>query len=159
LWNTAISPDGALLALGDRGESVNLLDTAHLKVVGQIKPPPGETESLLGVMAFSPDGGSLAVGSQQGAIIVWSVDQPHTPRLTLRLPGHRGPVTSLVFDAQGRRLASTVGTGIDPIAEVWDLDLITRELDRLGLADGPLPESSQQHHRVKGPSERPRSPF
>jgi WD40 repeat protein len=133
--NTALSPDGAVLALADRAESVILFDTARLKVAGLIKPPPREIESFLGALAFSPDSHDLAIGSQQGTIFVWSVDQPARPRLRFRLPGHRGPVSNLVYDAQGQRLASTAFTGIDPLVEVWDLKLIQHELNRLGLED------------------------
>ena len=76
-------------------------------------------------MAFSPDGQNLAIGSAEGTISLWSVAQPNQPRLRFHLPGHRGTITSLVFDTQGRRLASA---GTDPLVEVWDLDLIVREL-------------------------------
>ena len=44
-------------------------------------------------------------------------------------------MTSLAFDAPGTRLASAAGT--DPLVEVWDLDLISRELSRLGLGEEP----------------------
>jgi WD40 repeat protein len=135
IGNTALSPDGAILALGDRAESVTLVDTARLTVVGQIKPPPAETESFLGVMTFSPDGQELAVGSQQGTIFVWSARPAARPKLLFRLPGHRGLVSSLAYDTQGRRLASAASIGLDPVVEVWDLDLIERELNRLQLAD------------------------
>jgi len=84
-------------------------------------------------MAFSPDGRDLAVGSPQGKISLWSVASPKQPHLRLNLPGHRGTNSLLVFDSQGRRLA-TAGSA-DPLVEVWDLDLLQRELIRLGLAD------------------------
>jgi WD40 repeat protein len=135
IGNTALSPDGAVLALGDRAESVTLVDTSRLTVEDQIKPPPAETESFLGVMTFSPDGQELAVGSQQGTIFVWSTRRPAHPQLRFRLPGHRGLVSSLAYDSEGRRLASAASTGLDPVVEVWDLDLIERELSRLQLTD------------------------
>ncbi len=83
-------------------------------------------------MAFSPDGGYLAVGSQQGTISLWSVAQPARAAVFVRLPGHRGLVTNLVFDAKGRRMASA---GRDALVEVWDLEAIRRELSRLGLIE------------------------
>jgi hypothetical protein len=43
----------------------------------------------------------------------------------------------MVFDAQGTRLAGA--TMSDPLVEVWDLGLIGRELDRLGLAEDHAP--------------------
>ena len=127
----ALRPDGSLLALGDRTGHVTLLDTVRLKVVGRIELPGEEAQRMLFALAFSPDGKSLAVGSPQGQIFLWSVERPSSPRLSLRLPGQRG-LGSIVFDPQGQRLASS-SIGPDPIVEIWDLDLIHRELARLGL--------------------------
>ena len=52
--------------------------------------------------------------------------------LQFHLPGHRGVIFSLAYDPQNRRLASA---GSDPLVEVWDLELLQRELMRLGLAN------------------------
>ena len=128
----ALRGDGAILALGDRTGGVSLVETRTRRVVGTIHPASADSESLWLAMAFSPDGRNLAMGSPDGLISVWSVDQPRKPRLRFHLPGHRGAITCLVFDAQNRRLASS---GSEPLVEVWDLDLIERELSRLGLSD------------------------
>jgi WD40 repeat protein len=69
------------------------------------------------------------VGTQHGQVDLWSLDHPSASRL--HLPGHRGSVHSLVFDPQGRHLASA---GIDRTIEVWDLNAIRDELGPLGLA-------------------------
>ena len=130
--NIALRPDGAVLALAERNERITLVDTNRSTVLGRIPPPTGETEAFQLAMAFSPDGRQLAVGSQQGTIALWSVAQPSSPRRRFTMPGHHGIVAGLVFDAQGRRLAST---GMDPLVEVWDLELIQRELADLGLSD------------------------
>jgi WD40 repeat protein len=128
----ALRPDGKILAVADRSGTILLIDTSRRKVVGRIKPPGDLVASFSLPIAFSPDGNSLAVGCpQDGTISIWSVDQPSRPRLRLNLPGHRGLFT-LAFDPQGRRLASQ---GIDPLVEVWDLDLIQRELTQWGLSD------------------------
>ena len=133
LSSLALRRDGKLLAVGDRTGTVTLFDTHGTKVLGTDQTSRAEkSENLLLAMAFSPDGHDLAVGSQQGTISLWSVAQPTRPRLRLRLPGHRGLVTNLAFDAQGQRLASA--TDRDPLVEVWDLELIQQELARLGLA-------------------------
>jgi eukaryotic-like serine/threonine-protein kinase len=122
------------LALGDRTGTVTLVDTARGTLLGRIKPTSGEDESLLPLaMAFTPDGRDLAVGSRQGVISLWSVASPTEPHLRLHLPGHRGIIRLLVFDSQGRRLASA--GSVDPLVDVWDLDLLQRELINLGLAD------------------------
>jgi WD40 repeat protein len=130
--NIALRGDGAVLALGDRTGSVTLIDTVRRTVLGRMRPSqPSEGMSL--AMAFAPDGRVLAVGSQEGTISIWSVAKPARPELRLHLPGHRGPVTNLAFDSQGLRLASTAG--FDPLVEVWDLDVIKRDLDQLDLAN------------------------
>jgi len=128
----AVRPDGTILAVADRNGTVLLLETSHLSLVGRIKLAGDRAAGLLFALAFSPDGHNLAVGSQQeGTISIWSVDQPSRPQLRLNLPGHRG-LFNLVFDPQGRRLASQ---GSDSLVEVWDLELIQRELSHWGLAE------------------------
>jgi WD40 repeat protein len=131
--NLALRGDGALLALADRTGTVTLFDTHKLRMLGQIKPPAGEPEAFALALTFSPDGRDLAIGSQQGTIGLWSLLEPTRPKLRFHLPAHRGTITNLVFDPLGQRLASSAG--VDPLVEVWDLALIGRELDRLGLAD------------------------
>jgi WD40 repeat protein len=114
--------------------NVTLFDASNLAVIGSLsdsgKPADGFYPPAL---AFSPDGRSLAVGSQRGTISLWSLDQPDRAQLALHLPGHRGMVSNLVYDPRGRRLASA--TYVDSIVEVWDLELIASELVRLKLAD------------------------
>ena len=53
--------------------------------------------------AFSPDGGSIATGNDDGALRLWSVDGPRRLRV---LTGHSGPVRSLAFSPDGKRIAS-----------------------------------------------------
>jgi serine/threonine protein kinase/WD40 repeat protein len=129
----ALRGDGGLLAIGDRDGNVTLLDTAALQVVSIIKPPSKEAEGPLRALAFSPDGRTLAASSPQGQVFCWSVEKPSSPRLRFRLAGQRGPVTSMVFDQKGQRLACC-GRG-EPIVDLWNLSLIERELTRLGLAE------------------------
>jgi WD40 repeat protein len=129
----ALRGDGGLLAIGDRDGNVTLLDTAALREVSVIRPPTKEAEGWLRAMAFSPDGRTLAVGSAQGPILCWSVEKPSTPRLKFRLAGQRGGVTSLVFDPKGQRLACSGWN--EQLVDLWNLNLIERELARLGLAE------------------------
>jgi len=132
LTRLALRPDGALLAIGDRTGTVTLLDTARLSILGRI--PPGEdAQGPQAALAFSPDGRRLAVYSPQGQILIWSVAHPSSPQVALRLPGQRGMFSNLVFDQRGQRLASISG-GVEPMIEIWNLELIERELTRLGFS-------------------------
>ena len=125
----ALEGDGTLLAVGDRTGTVTLVDTATRQDRGTIPPLNQDSDNNLLAMAFSPDGQNMAIGSPEGTISLWSVARPESPRLRFHLPGHRGIIFSLAFDSQNRRLASA---GTDPLVEVWDLELLERELIRLG---------------------------
>ncbi len=132
LFSLALRPDGTLLAVGDRTGTVTLVDTARMNVVGRIDPPCEEAVGAIFTLAFSPDGKQLAVGSPQGQVLLWSMVDPAHPHVDLRLPGQRGVVRNLAFDPAGRRLACRCD-GTEPIIEIWNLELIDRELSRLGF--------------------------
>lgn len=129
-----LRPDGRFLAMGDRTGTITLLDTERLSRVATIRPAPSESESRRGsTMAFSPDGRTLAASSPQGQIALWSLARPEAPRLRYRLPGQRHSLASIVFDAEGRRLASCAA--FESMVEIWNLELLDKELGRLGLGD------------------------
>ena len=107
LSRIALSPDGKLLAIGDRTGQVSLLDASNFETIGLVRDVAKPNESFWPpALTFSPDGRSLAVGSQQGTISLWSLEAPAHPHLRVHLPGHRGPVINLVYDPHGSRLAS-----------------------------------------------------
>jgi WD40 repeat protein len=131
--NFVLGQRGRLLAVADRSGQVTLLESSKLVVVGRVKSPAKEPETFFPPsLAFSPDGTELAVGSERGAISLWSVSKPARPQLRLQLPGHQKRVNFLAYEPQGRRLASAT---LDAIVEIWDLEIIDRELARLKLAD------------------------
>lgn len=132
LTSLALRPDGAMLAIGDRTGTVTLLDVNSLRVVGQIKPTEDD-QGFVSSLAFSPDGQQLAGGSPQGLILLWSLVNLAHPQPALRLPGQHGIARNLVFDPPGKRLASS-SDGIEPMIEIWNLELIDRELTRLGFS-------------------------
>lgn len=75
----------------------------------QLTELPGKLSHLLkgndsvARMVFSPDGKTLAVGTNAGEIRLWNVA---AGRLVLTIQAHTGPVNGLAFRADGRLLAS-----------------------------------------------------
>ena len=127
----AVSPDGATLALGDReAGGVVLIDAHRGATRARLDPSPGDDGEAddATVLAFSPDGRMLAVGTKRGGARLWKLGP--RPEPLVRLPGHRGAIESLAFDAEGRRVASG---GHDQTVVVWDLDRARQELRTLGL--------------------------
>ena len=125
----AVSPDGHTLATlndvgsdgpGDRtvlydahsGDSIGDSLVGHTDFIDRLL---GRTNSTLSV-AFSPDGRTLATGSQDGTAQLWGVaSHLKTGR---PLTGHSGPVTSVAFSPDGHTLAT--GSS-DSTARLWDI--------------------------------------
>ena len=121
----AISPDGSTLAVAERSGAILLVDPGP-GVVRETLSPPADDPAPVESLAFSSDGRTLAVGARE-QIRLWAVDGP--PRPLVRLPGHRGSVRSMAFDAKGLRLAGADEKTI----KVWDLARLRLELAHLGL--------------------------
>jgi WD40 repeat protein len=106
------SPDGRWLAASDENSAVKIYDTEQGAWL-----PLGEHQGVVSALAFSPDGGRLAVASDEG-IKLWDVAE----RKVIRTLSGQDGATSLAFSADGQRLASA---GFDPVTlgsqvKVWD---------------------------------------
>src|SRR5262249_54528517 len=117
----AFSADGKLLASGhltanrygwNKQEEtlVRIWDVAKGREIRQLK---GAWYAVWSV-AFSPDGKTLAVGTQFNTIHLWEVA---TGRERRRFAGDRCTIKALAFTPDGRLLAS----GHDRTALVWDV--------------------------------------
>lgn len=123
-----LGSDGALLAAGELSGRVTLIDTAADKVRDRLEPTD-DSDGAAFSLAFGPDNRQLAVGTQTGHVILWNISEK-TPTVLMRLPGHRGYITALSYDPQGKHLASC---GSDKTVDVWDLAKINANLEKLGL--------------------------
>jgi WD40 repeat protein len=107
--SVAISPDGrtsAAATLGESGPSVMLWETETRRVRGMLDPHGAFVHSI----AFSPDGGKLAAGCDDGTIRLWNPsNEEERGSLTVLGRDHyfmRPAVQSLAFTPDGMLLAA-----------------------------------------------------
>jgi RNA polymerase sigma factor (sigma-70 family) len=108
----ALSPDGQLVAVaGGFGGPVRLLKAGSGYDVQQLVG----AASMVEVVAFSPDGRTLAAAGQGDEVLLWEVASGRPRR---RLRGSKAGLLTLAFSADGRLLAAG---GRDGRVVVWDL--------------------------------------
>ncbi len=106
----AFSPDGARLAASSRGGPIRVWDAATAQHVADLKEPG----TGLGPLAFSPDGGALALATTllypdraAHTIQIWDVAGKKLLRPNISSPSSRiVPISRLAFAPDGRALAS-----------------------------------------------------
>jgi WD40 repeat protein len=84
-------------------------------------PLTGHT-GFIYTVAFSPDGTTLATGSNDNSAILWDIrDIQHPQRLGPALTGHTAQVSSVAFSPDGKHLA----TGSDDNTTIiWDITAV-----------------------------------
>ncbi len=97
--SVAFSPNGKLMASGDRGKNIILWDVA----AGKQHRTLTDLQAPVSSVAFSPDGKTLATGNLNKQIILWDVASGQPTRT---LTGHTDRVTSVAFNSDGTLLAS-----------------------------------------------------
>lgn len=108
---TAWSPDGRIIAIA-HWAGIALQDASTLSEISF-----WETASAARELAFSPDGGRLAVGELDGRIEIYSMPEGV---LQQTLTGDSSGVISLAFSPDGQKLLST---NENEQARLWDLQL------------------------------------
>ena len=139
----AFSPDGLRLASGGSNNNVILWDISHAeapKPLGQRLNVPGASE----LVAYSVQGKIAAsvLGDENNTINMWDTSHPEAPkRIGQLLTGHAAQVTSIVFSADGKMMASRSS---DDAIILWNLSqlatpkiILTSKSSYLNIAFSP----------------------
>ncbi len=106
----AFSPDGKWLAIGGKGNRIQLWKTSGRDIF--LENRGDEVRSL----AFSPEGEWLAAGGADGTIQLWRWAGDQTKPTPIVLTGHAAAVTSLAFTPRG-----LVSASVDHTVRTWEL--------------------------------------
>jgi WD40 repeat protein len=105
------SPDGRLIAVGLKAEGIELRSTGDPARPGtRLQPTGGEVTAL----AFSPDGGTLAAVTKDGAATIWDVESRSLQHGPFYVTSYAVGVS---ISADGTMLATAGGYGV----QLWDV--------------------------------------
>ncbi len=124
------SPDGGTLAIFERGNVIQLRDTANRALRVRIET---DTE-LMPVAAFSADGARLATSGVAGADHIVQVWDTATGRHLGDFRGHKQGVQAVAFSPDGRTLASASD---DSTLRLWNVATRQELLSFLRLGGRP----------------------
>ena len=123
--SAAFQPGGDTLAIGQNDGRVALVDPADPAASVAFLDPYAELDACTGPcrandIAFSPDGGVMAVSQQNGTVSLW--DAAAWERLDIVVGAHPSPRRPISVDinADGTRLASASQFEMDGLI-IWDI--------------------------------------
>jgi WD40 repeat protein len=111
VFSVAFSPDGKILATGDRSIDIRIWEVASRKLLTVYQ---GHTDGVRSV-SFSPNGQTLASGGYDNTIRLWDLQSRQCLHI---FQGHANWVQSVSFSPDGQTLASG---GYDNTIRLWDL--------------------------------------
>ena len=111
-YNTALSPDGKMVAIGNRDDTISLWDIANRQHKKTLK---GHKLYIRGI-TFSPDGRTLASGGLDTTVRLWDTN---TGQHKATFVGHTHPITSVAFSPDGRSLVSGSRDGV---VRLWNVN-------------------------------------
>jgi WD40 repeat protein len=114
----ALSPDGRMAATV-RGAMLRLWEVSGARTPMVEATVESRAPGSLTAVAFTPDGYALVVGTDSGAVQLWSVADPRRPFLVDSDRGVDGTVFGFAFSADGRALATAAGQGG---VQMWIVD-------------------------------------
>ena len=131
--SVVFSQDGSNFAVGTREGRIHLWDattgskhkslTGHA-IVSILKKD--DTDVEVWALAFSPDGKTIASGSQDKTVQLWDIEKR---RKLATLEAHEGWVTALAFSADGKTIASG---DTNKVIKLWDVDTHKERATLLG---------------------------
>lgn len=121
----AFHPGGSLMAVaeGITGRGAvrvwDIRDKKHPQPLGS----PLTMPSRVNTVAFSPDGTTLAAGSNDAVVRLWTMTDPARPAAAATLTGMTGWINAITFSSDGKLLAAA-----NAAARVQAWDVTTRQL-------------------------------
>jgi len=121
----AFSPNGAMIATGDRNGHAYLWDAAtgqRTAALANFASRPATSIPSADSVAFSPDGGMLAVGVNNGSTYLWNIATvKNTAVLTDPGTGGNSAVNTVAFSPDGTMLATGDCNGA---SYLWNLNTV-----------------------------------
>ncbi len=114
----AVSPDGKLLAAASKGALVQLFDVSRPEAAVPIGSPLHGARPTIEQLGFTPNSKVLVAVDDSGALLMWDVSHPATPRLLSERTDTKGEVLGFSVSPDGKLLADAA---TDDKVRIYDI--------------------------------------